>query len=179
MSEGPVRSLIMGSLNRGEDSLLLKDIVHNNIWDWLSFIIPATFLQKIKATPTPIVVVDVDQMSWSSSPNGDFELKEAYRLACLKEGPIWLEIFMRSWVWKVLTLLKIKCFIWQCAHQSILVRAILTARGFNLPSTCPLCNKATESIIHALRDFLIVRLFWNSFPPPIQSNLFYVVNLGD
>lgn len=57
MREGPVRSLIIGPLNRGEDSLLLKDIVHNNSWDWerLSFVFPAAFHQKIKASPIPIV----------------------------------------------------------------------------------------------------------------------------
>ena len=30
MSEGSIRNLIMGPLNKGEDSLLLKDIFHNN-----------------------------------------------------------------------------------------------------------------------------------------------------
>ena len=30
MSEGSIRNLVMGPLNKGEDSLLLKDIFHNN-----------------------------------------------------------------------------------------------------------------------------------------------------
>ncbi|XP_075650954.1 uncharacterized protein LOC142621553 [Castanea sativa] len=131
LREGPVKSLIMDPLNRGEDSLLLKDIVHNNSWDWgrLSFVFPAAFHQKIKATPIPIVAGGVDRLSWSSSPNGDFELKEAYRLACLTEKSNQFDSFMGSWVWEVLTLPKIKCFLWQCAHQSIPVRDVFTERG--------------------------------------------------
>lgn len=84
----------------GEDSLFLKDIVQNNSWDWgrLSFVIPTAFRQKIKATPIPIVVGGADRLSWASSPNGDFELKEAYRLACLTEKSNQFDSFMGSWV---------------------------------------------------------------------------------
>ena len=171
----------MGPLNRGEDSLLFKDIVHNNRWDWgrLSFVFPSAFRQKIKATSIPIVTGGADRLSWSSSPNGDFELKEAYRLACLTEKSNQFDSFMGSWVWEVLMLPKIKCFLWQCVHQSILVRVVLTEWGYNLSSLRPLCNEAIESIIHVLRDCPKAHLLWNSFPPPIQSNTFYGVHLGD
>ena len=50
-------------------------------------------------------------------------------------------------------------------------------RGLNIPPYCSLCNADVESIIHTLRDCRHARDFWNSFPPPIQSNLFYGTNL--
>ena len=86
---------------------------------------------------------------------------------------------MGSWVWEVLTLPKIKCFLWQCVHQSIVVRVVLIEWGCNLSSLHPLCNEAIKSIIHVLRDCPKAHLLWNSFPPPIQSNTFYGVHLGD
>ena len=40
----------MGPLNRGEDSLLFKDIVHNNRWDWgrLSLFFHRPSVKKLK-----------------------------------------------------------------------------------------------------------------------------------
>ncbi|KAK7860295.1 putative ribonuclease h protein, partial [Quercus suber] len=42
---------------------------------------------------------------------------------------------------------------------------------------CLLCKSDAEFIIHILRDCHQAWAFWNSFPPPIQSNLFYDANL--
>ena len=87
LSDGTFRSLIVGPFQRGEDSLLLKDVIQYNFWDLarLSFTFPSALVQKIKATPFPLVATSVDRISWTFSPNGDFELKEAYRLACLTD----------------------------------------------------------------------------------------------
>lgn len=56
MKEGPIRSLIEGPLNRGEENLLLKEVVQLNSWNWdrISFVIPPFLLQKVKATPFPL-----------------------------------------------------------------------------------------------------------------------------
>ncbi|KAK7843488.1 hypothetical protein CFP56_012459 [Quercus suber] len=60
-----------------------------------------------------------------------------------------------------------------CCHYSIPVRSVLVARGLNLPTFSPLCNAPLESIEHVMRDCPFTRWFWNSFPSPMQSNLFY------
>ena len=87
--------------------------------------------------------------------------------------------FEGQWVWKMITLPKIKCFLWQCLHKSISVREVLAARGLNVPLCCPICNSAMESILHMLRVYPQVRAFWDSFPPPIHPNLFYGENLSN
>ncbi|KAF3975273.1 hypothetical protein CMV_001475 [Castanea mollissima] len=74
---------------------------------------------------------------------------------------------------------KIKCFMWQCVHRSILVREVLVAKGLNLYTSCPLCNDPTESIIHVLRDCPIAQQVWNSLSPPMLPNLFFGANLLD
>ena len=97
MSEGPLRSLIVRLRNRGEKALLLKDFIQHNHWDWesISSVIPPNLLLKIKATLTPLFANGKDRISWASSPSGEFELKEVYRLACSpakilpKLAPLW------------------------------------------------------------------------------------------
>ncbi|KAK7855050.1 hypothetical protein CFP56_029838 [Quercus suber] len=68
--------------------------------------------------------------------------------------------FTGGWVWKANTYPKIRCFLWQCLHKSIPVRGVLAARGVITPTLCPLCNIASESIIHLLRDCPQARLNW-------------------
>ena len=46
-----------------------------------------------------------------------------------------------------------------------------------IPFLCPMCNNALETIIHTLRDYPKVQLFWNSLSLPFQSNLFYGMHL--
>ena len=57
---------------------------------------PPNLLLKIKATATPLFANGKDRISWASSPSGEFELKEVYRLACSpakilpKLAPLWV-----------------------------------------------------------------------------------------
>ena len=67
--------------------------------------------------------------------------------------------FVDNWVWKTNTMPKIKCSLWQCVHRSIPVREVLVPRGLNLPTSCPLCNGPSESIIHVLRDCSIAQQY--------------------
>ncbi|KAK7842703.1 hypothetical protein CFP56_013481 [Quercus suber] len=47
----------------------------------------------------------------------------------------------------------------------------------DIPFLCPMCNSASETIIHTLRDCLTIQSFQNSLNPPIQRSLFYGANL--
>ena len=126
-----------------------------------------------------MAATSVDHISWCSSPDGEFDLKEAYNLACVVHDSHLYESFMGNWVWKTIALPKIKCFLWQCIHKSIPAREVLDARGLVVPISCPLCNAEVESIIHILRDCPLAKEFWNSFPIPIHSCTFYGTNLLD
>ena len=135
LNDGALRGLIAGPFQRGEDSLLLKDVYQAGFWNLeaLSFPIPFT-----------MAAASMDWLSWCSSPNGDFDLKEAYKLAIMENDIHHHENFSGNWVWKSATLPKIRCFLWQCLHNSIPVREILVARDLNIPHFCPLCGIASE-----------------------------------
>lgn len=145
MGKGPLQNLISGPLNRSEESLWLKDVIKPHGWNWaeVSFSFPRNLKLGMKATLIPLSFTNPDLISWSSSSN-EFELKEAYRLPNADAGQV--APFNEEWVWKMPTLPKIKCFIWQCCNHSIQVREIFSAREMDLPTSWPLRNGASESI---------------------------------
>ena len=157
--------------------MLLRDISGFNGWKWesISFDLPKSLALEIKATLFPLSVNVEDRIAWAIFASGDFVLKEAYNLARDDDSGVDPPCEL-DWVWKVPTIPKIQCFIWQCCHLSIPTRSVLIARGMNLPNHCPICNEGNESIIHLLRDYPLAKELWNSLhppPPPMATDAFY------
>ena len=160
LDKGSLRSLIAGPLNCGEEECLLKDVsLHGWNWQGFSLTFPWELHQIIKATPISYFPRCIDHITSLSTSSGNFELKEAYKLAKIAEEGSSAKVFKGEWIWKVLTIPKIKCFLWQCYHKSISMRFALAAKGMDVSPLCPICNEALESIIHALRDCWVVRTF--------------------
>ena len=59
--------------------------MQHNSWNLgnISFTFPYSLRQRIRATPIPMVVASVDHISWCSSLDREFDLKEAYNMACV------------------------------------------------------------------------------------------------
>ena len=181
LDKGELRSLIEGPLSRGEEHIQLKNVVSFSGWDWqgCTFNLPKQLLLEVKATPISFSAQNLDQITWSSNPSGNFELKEAYKLARMEEMGKPSCRFNGEWIWKVQTIPKILCFIWQCYFNSIPVRSVLASRGMEVPVSCLLCDKGLESVLHVLRDCCVAHEFWNSFPPPFLAAVFYETQLVD
>ena len=83
LSMGTVRSLIEGPLQRGEENILVKDVICNGRWDLsnISFDFNDLVLQAILATPLRRVAESRDHKCWISSTNENFNTKNAYMLA--------------------------------------------------------------------------------------------------
>ncbi|XP_075640276.1 uncharacterized protein LOC142612031 [Castanea sativa] len=143
LDKGTLRSRISGPLNR-EEEVRLRDISRFLCWNWegISFSFPKEIFMEIKATLIPYSKLREDRLSWSSSLSGEFHLKDAYRIANAKENKPVIQPFSGEWV-----LPKIKCFLWQCCHQSIHVHALLAKRGMNISSICPEGTKFLELLL--------------------------------
>ena len=90
---------------------------------------------------------------------------------------IWLSDF--GWIWKLNTLPRIKTFLWMCAHGSIGVKACLVRRGVVEEESCPICQRASETILHALRDCQNVKEVWRQLGIQRTNRVFWTSNLQD
>jgi len=97
------------------------------------------------------------RLAWSASSQGNFDLKSAYKMAM---GDELMTTFLANWIWKLDILPRIQTFVWMCAHNSIGVRKCLGKKGLLEDTNCPLCNKETESILHALLDCEKIKPVW-------------------
>ena len=129
-------------------------------WDWstIPFELPLEIKASVQAVPIPFFVRSGDKLAWKFSLKGDFDARSAYLLASDYQDT---NTFDGTWIWKLCTLPKIQMFMWKCLHQAIGVKECLAARGMQLNGSCPMCNAANESIIHALRDCNVVKPTWH------------------
>lgn len=156
---GLMRSFLEGPLNRGEDELLVKDVMINGCWSFenLLFNLPESVVEAIKATPIRRNSRNVDQKCWISSANGDIEPRNAYLIAIRED--LSTPNFDGKWIRKTHILPKVQKILWKCLHQSLPVNAILEARGMEGLRGCSSCFEATKSISHVLRECPVAQSF--------------------
>lgn len=175
LSMGLVRSVVEGPLQRGEDNILVNDVICSGRWDFsfLSFDFNQLVQQAILATPLRRVAVSGDQRCWISSMNGEFDSKNAYMLAIGEDTHT--PDFHGKWIWKLATLPKIQIFLWKCLHHSLPVKSVLTYRGIEGLGGCEFYSKEDENSLHALRDCPTAQEFWTVAKcPPSQLQSFSV-----
>lgn len=96
-----------------------------------------------------------DRHGWI--PRGNFDLKNAYSIAI---NSISSPPFTASWIWKSKTLLRMKTFLWRCAHDSIGVKVCLARRGVVDEELCPICQGESKLVLYALKDCAWVKVVW-------------------
>lgn len=139
--------------------LRVRDVVFVGGWDWTK--IPFVFLDstklKLQVVPVTMASRGGDKLTWIDSDHDTFNIGSTYKLVTKVDHDVQ---FGGNWIWKMKVLPRIQAFVWQCLHNSIGVRDCLFSRGIVSDSSCPLCHSPNESIIHALRDYDVVKLIW-------------------
>ncbi|OMO86355.1 reverse transcriptase [Corchorus capsularis] len=112
-----------------------------------------------------------DILCWNFSPNGNFTLSSAYRLA-LNLDPCPSFVSNWSWIWKLKCLPKLQYFVWECFHSILSTKLFLHSRKLTLDTSCHNCPGAIETIEHVLRSCQLAQTFWRSLPcPPALKHL--------
>ena len=125
----------------------------------ISFNLPETILQEIQGIPLATNSDIKDRLVWAFLKDGLFSLKSAYLIA--KDlNPLNPDTHPCQWVLEMNTTPRIKFFLWLCSQNSIPTREVLGSRGFNLDTMCEVCERASESITHVLRDCPEVSEVW-------------------
>nr|POE85882.1 hypothetical protein CFP56_18229 [Quercus suber] len=124
-----LRELIEGPLKQEDNMLTVEDIHGDYSWKWelLSFDLPESLKDKIKAIPIQNYGLREDTIMWKHTLDGEFSTKSAYHLAIKGENSS--PVFKGAWIWKLDILPKITTFLWLCLHNSIPVREVLASRG--------------------------------------------------
>ena len=170
-SKGPLRNMIQGPLTWEANQLKIREFLVDTGLDWskIPFELPLDIKQVIQATPISLTGRGKDVLAWSESPQGKFELKSAYKLA---EGFDAESQFESKWIRKADTLPRIKSFLWQCAHNSIGVKACLARRGVVEEDNFPICQEEAKTVLHMLRDCSRVRLVWRKLGVKVGDRVF-------
>lgn len=110
---GNFRSLIEGLLRTEEDKWMVRDVRVGERWDFseFSFEFFDKILRMLRVVPFPSNHWCEDKVVWGYSPSWEFDQKTAYAIAKGDNGLV--ARFEGDWVWKVDSMLRIKCFLWK------------------------------------------------------------------
>lgn len=127
--------------------------------------------------PCARIANEEDCLIWAATSNGEFNLNNAYLLACeLKDSS---NSFNGKWIWKLNVLPRIQSFIWLCFHKSIATRECLASRGIHVDTSCPICHQASKSIIYTLRDCTLAINHWQNLSGDDAGMDFFTLELSD
>ena len=144
-------------------------------WDILNSLLPTDVLLYFQS----ITLVDdmscLDGFAWKHSSSGLYTVKSGF-------DTFYSEVSGSNmdWqgLWKVRVPQRIQVFLWEVAHEKIMVNVQRRKREFIDYDLCPLCGVASESVLHALRDCQHVKQIWNSLlPTNFVSPFFDILNV--
>ena len=130
----------------------------------------------IQATPISLTSRGNDRIAWIGNLRGIFDLKSAYSIAM---GTDFTLPVNASWIWKFETLPRIKTLLWRCTHNNIGVKTCLAKRGIVDEDWCPIYQRDSETILHALRDCPRVKEVWIQSGVKVMNRVFWMSNLQE
>uniref|UniRef100_A0A2N9G7T7 RNase H type-1 domain-containing protein n=1 Tax=Fagus sylvatica TaxID=28930 RepID=A0A2N9G7T7_FAGSY len=140
-------------------------------FDKLSFVIPTFLKSSILAAPRPLVTHQEDGVLWQPSKNGVFDSGLTYSIALDLEIPKAPSLDWK-WLWKIQIIPRVSSFLWLACLDKLPTCSFLTSCKIITDDSCPLCKSALESLLHSLRDCLVVLPIWKEplligwSPPP-------------
>ncbi|CAN0876708.1 Putative ribonuclease H protein At1g65750 [Linum grandiflorum] len=122
---------------------LLRSIFHNHT------------VQSILSIPLSQTFVS-DQFVWSFCRNGIYSASSGYRLSRtlasdhehLKSGAELHDEQLWARIWNLQVQPKLRFFLWKIVHGILPTSDALQSRHLEIPSLCPVCSDAEESISH-------------------------------
>lgn len=146
-----------------------------NVLAWRRFL-PQWVIQKLIHIQPPRNS-SCDEFCWRNGSDGRFSVQAAYNFLNQQHRDVQKDIWGRVWRWQLPE--KIKFFLWQASHESIMTNALRVRRRLSDSSQCPLSCAQVESIIHTLRDCSRARQLWRKLLAPQHYNSFFSCSIQD
>ena len=176
-----LRDRISGPLSSQDATLRVCDLWDSsNNWDLgkISFQLPPSLIQIIKAIPKPRNALSEDKPYWQFSSDGQFNSKSAYKIASNLEKP-YSSSGSWKWIWKLNTLPRIAYFVWLACHNKLSTKSLLMKRKIIPEDSCTLCKGASETPLHILRDCPRVAPIWQKIGLPTLPDSFSSSNISN
>ena len=74
-----------------------------------------------------------------------------------------MDLWRKIWKWKALECYK--TFLWSCARERLLMNEKRVYKHLTNDDKCPVCQVATESILHVIRDCKVAADVWLKLAP--------------
>lgn len=174
IQKSPLRSLLIGPLPHNALNKKVSSIILHNatVPSWnlndLPFPLALKLKQKIlnivlppNSTETP------DFISWTLASNGAFSIKISYHWISTANFNVYNNIPSPNlkWIWHSPCNTKF-FFLWQVFHEGLATSQALFNRNI-IPSTnCSICTFHSETTLHILREYPLVKLTWTNFQLP-------------
>ncbi|GKV15349.1 hypothetical protein SLEP1_g26146 [Rubroshorea leprosula] len=160
----PLNSILVGPLSRSDEDLRVADVFSCVDFNssLISYPLPDTILETIKANPISKIGLGNDSYSWKRSCDGSFSMKVAYLMA---KGVNPNPVMNWNWIWKIHTLPKIQCFIWLLCYERLKTLDLLSRLGIVESNVCPMCLVAKETCDHLCRECPSSSFIWHTFFP--------------
>ena len=146
----------------------------NGNWNFnkISFQLPLSILDLIKAIPRPHHSKQTDNLTWRISPDGEFHLKSADVIACRlyvkaqenNQTPHPPNQSFAS-IWTTHTSHQTKLFLWLTSQDRLATRHLLHNRNIIPDNICPFCPGQVEDTNHVLRKCVHTQFVWMELNP--------------
>lgn len=137
---------------------------------------PSNIILRIASVYPPSQERGADQFCWADSKTGSFTVKSAYHAISKNIFSMDDCRWNLAWSWKGPQ--SIRIFIWLVLHDRVKTKSELSRRHFSC-DTCDRCGCGREDLLHAIRDYMVVRKVWNYFLLGHSGRYFYSLNKTD
>ena len=124
-----LRGMIEGPLKQEDAELTVASLCrdYDCRWEILSFDLPDSIKNKVKAIPLQLFGSREDSIMWKYSKDGEFSTNSAYQLANQLDSA--KNPFTEQWIWKLDMLPKIISFLCLCVRSRTTLFCVFRVDG--------------------------------------------------
>jgi len=120
--------------------------------------LPTYIINKIAVLPPPNDNAGADVRYCLENSVGEIVIKEMYNDLCGFDDGYGYDLHWKK-IWKLQVLERVRCIVWFMKHERLLTHSHKNMMGLG-SAMCDFCGDLSETILHVMRDCLLVMPLW-------------------